>query len=607
MTRASRIRGRYRRLAVYPLRQWRALTLIVGLTAVASGISPLQPLPLKLLVDHALGGQPVPGWLSSVLGRVSVAPTPGWLIAAAAIAGVGVFILGSAVTTSLQWAWATASQQMIYELAADLFHRLQRLTLLFHGRRRVGDMLDRLSADLWCVHTETENLLIWPARHLFTLVAVGVVAWRLDAGMAVLSLSVAPLLAGSAWVFGRRLKHRQKLSRQSQARLLSFVQTTLAAIPLVQAFDTAERNGKQVRRLADAVAAHTRRSAFSRQAFGLVNGLITTTGTALILYVGGLRVVSRALSVGSLLVLVAYLRIILGALRGLLECYGSLKSTEVSVDRVLEVLESGEEVREAEGARGLGRVRGEVRLEGVTFGYERGRPVLVGVSVEAGPGEVVALVGATGAGKSTLVSLIPRLFDPWEGRVLVDGVDVREVRLRDLRAQVGLMLQEPFLLPLTVAENVAYGRPEASRGEIEAAAVAAQADEFIRRLPRGYDTVVGERGATLSGGEKQRLAIARALLRDAPVLILDEPTSALDAETEAWLLEALERLMRGRTTFLIAHRLSTLRGVDRIVVLEGGRVVEEGPPGELLAARGRYWRLHRLQLQPPGSDPQEAA
>jgi ATP-binding cassette subfamily B protein/subfamily B ATP-binding cassette protein MsbA len=216
--------------------------------------------------------------------------------------------------------------------------------------------------------------------------------------------------------------------------------------------------------------------------------------------------------------------------------------------------------------------------------------------VAAEPGEVVGLVGMTGAGKSTLVSLIPRFFDPWEGRVLLDGVDLRELRLRDLRAQVALMLQEPFLLPLTVAENIAYGRPEARREEIEAAARAARAHEFIAQLPRGYDTVVGERGATLSGGERQRLAIARAVLRDAPVLILDEPTAALDLATEALVLEALERLVRGRTTFVIAHRLSTLRRVDRIVVLEEGRIVEQGRPQDLLAARGHYWRLHRLQF-----------
>jgi ATP-binding cassette subfamily B protein/subfamily B ATP-binding cassette protein MsbA len=306
-----------------------------------------------------------------------------------------------------------------------------------------------------------------------------------------------------------------------------------------------------------------------------------------------------ALSLGSLLVFLAYLRTMQGAAQGLLGTYTRLKSAEAGADRVLEVLETQERVREAAGARPLPAVRGHVRLEAVTFGYEPGRPVLHAISLEAHPGETVALVGPTGAGKSTLVSLLPRFFDPWEGQVRLDGIDLRQLPLAHLRAQIALVLQEPFLLPLSVAENIAYGRPGASPAQIAAAAAAANAASFIERLPQGYDTVIGERGATLSGGERQRLAIARALLKDAPVLILDEPTSALDAGTEALLLEALARLMAGRTTFIIAHRLSNIRDADRIVVLDQGAVVEAGTHQELLAADGLYQRLHSLQFAAP--------
>ena len=265
--------------------------------------------------------------------------------------------------------------------------------------------------------------------------------------------------------------------------------------------------------------------------------------------------------------------------------------------RVLEILDAREEVVEARDAVVLprGGKRGWVRWEGVRFGYEPGRAVLEGIDLEVRAGETVALVGATGAGKSTLVSLVPRFFDPWEGRVLVNGVDVRRATLASLRAEIGLVLQEPFLLPLTVAENIAYGRPGASREEIEAAARAANAHAFIVELPEGYATVIGERGATLSGGERQRLSIARALLKNAPILILDEPTSSLDAATERSVMEALERLMTGRTTLIIAHRLSTVRRADRIVVLDRGRIVESGSHDELLAANGRYRKFHLAQ------------
>jgi ATP-binding cassette subfamily B protein/subfamily B ATP-binding cassette protein MsbA len=238
-----------------------------------------------------------------------------------------------------------------------------------------------------------------------------------------------------------------------------------------------------------------------------------------------------------------------------------------------------------------------VSFENVTFGYEPGRPVLGNINLHVHAGETLALVGSTGAGKTTLASLVPRFFDPWEGRVLFDDIDARDLQLRSLRQQVALVLQEPFLLPLAIAENIAYGRPEASRDQIVAAAVAANADEFIRRLPEGYDTVIDERGATLSGGQRQRLAIARALLKDAPILILDEPTSALDARTETLILEALERLMADRTTFIIAHRLSTIRNADRIVVLRDGTIAEEGPEDQLLAQGGLYRHLVALQTQ----------
>jgi ATP-binding cassette subfamily B protein/subfamily B ATP-binding cassette protein MsbA len=297
------------------------------------------------------------------------------------------------------------------------------------------------------------------------------------------------------------------------------------------------------------------------------------------------------------------MRALQGALQGLLTTYASLRILDVNTDRVVEILEAADSVQNAAGAKPLPVLPpgqgGHVRFENVTFGYEFGRPVLNEVNLEALPGETVALVGPTGAGKSTLVSLIPRFYDPWQGRLVVDGLDAREIQISSLRERVSLVLQDPFLLPITVAENIAYGRPDASRSDIIAAAVVANADEFIRRLPHGYDTVMAEKAATLSGGEKQRIAIARAILKDARILILDEPTSSLDTKTESSLLEALERLMVGRTTFIIAHRLSTIQHADKIAVIENGKLVEAGTHEELLAVNGHYRHVHTLQFGEP--------
>lgn len=588
---------RYRRILRYALREWPTLLLILALAAVASLVTVLQPWPLKALVDYAAGPTALPQPIAVIFARYHVSYYAIVLIAVAALASLVLFAVNSVLDVVLTRTWTAAGQRMLYGLAADLFHRLQRVSLALHNRRSVGDSLARLTGDSWCVYTVTDALLIAPAHHLLTLATVGVIAWRLDAGLAALSLAIAPALGASAVFFGRRLKQRARLNREAQSRLLSFVHQTFGAIPMVQAYGTETRNREQFRQLADAASAATQRETIWKGSYGFVNGLATAVGTAVIIYIGGQRVLRGTMSVGSLIVFLAYLRSLQAACQGLLGIYGNLKSVEASVDRVLEVLDTQEAVRESPSARPLpAPARGHVRLDNVRFGYEPERPVLNGINLEVSHGEIVALVGPTGAGKTTIASLVLRLYDPWEGRVTFDGVDMREVKLASLRASVAVLLQDPFLLPLTVAQNIAYGRPQAMRTEIEAAARTANADEFIRALPDGYNSVLGERGATLSGGERQRIAIARALLKDAPVLILDEPTSALDAQTESLVMEALRRLMKDRTTIIIAHRLSTVRHANRIVVLDAGRVVETGPHEQLVAAGGLYQRLYEAQF-----------
>jgi ATP-binding cassette subfamily B protein/subfamily B ATP-binding cassette protein MsbA len=592
--------GRYRQVLRYIGRQWRHLAAILALTVAASAFAALEPWPIKLLVDHALTRQPLPPRLASLLGSGAAPPSATTIIAFAAIASLGLFAVGAVFTIAVNWLWAVAGQRMVFDLSTDLFHKLQRLSLAYHARTPVGDSLSRLGGDTWSLYTLSSRLFA-PFEQLLTLAVVGAVAVQLNARLTLFAVAAAPVLAGASLVFGPRLKARARGGREAQTRLGSFVHHTLACLPLVQAFTAEGRNRQRFRALSAEVVGLSRRSAMMGSAYGLVGGLVTTVGAAFILYLGGREVMAGTLSVGGLIVFLAYLRKLQAAAETLLNTYGSVKPVEANVDRVFEVLDNDgdQEVRDRPSARPLPRRPGprgvEVRFEDVSFGYQRGRPVLDGVNLIARPGETVALVGATGAGKSTLVSLIPRFHDVWSGRVSWDGMDVRDLKIASLRAHVSLMLQEPFLFPISVAENIAYGRPEASRREIAAAAEAANADAFIRRLPEGYDTVLGEQGHTLSGGERQRLAIARALLKDASLLVLDEPTSALDAVTEAAVVEALQRLMAGRTAFIIAHRLSTIRGADQIAVLDAGRVVDTGTHQQLLARSSVYRRLYALQ------------
>ena len=579
------------RLLRYAKPHWRGLVVLVATMLANIGLDLLRPWPLKLLFDNVLGDHPIPDVLQALPG----VDGPRGLLAWIAAATVAIFLLGTLTHMIYTYSSLRLGQRMTYSLAADLFAHLQRMSVLFHTRRPVGDLISRVTGDSWCVNTLVTDALVPALQSLVTLVAMFVVMWNLQPTLTLLALGVAPFFVIVIKVLGGPLKDRNREQRDLEGSMMSIVEQSLSAVPAVQAFAREEHEVRRFRSYADRTVVAYVRTTVAGLWFELSAGLVTTIGTAAVIYIGADLALRGELTAGTIIVFISYLSSLYDPLDAITHTTQTIQGAAAEADRVSEILETEPAIRDRPHAREA-KVTGPIRYEDVTFGYELGRPVLQHVTFEASPGDVVAIVGATGAGKTTLMNLLIRFFDPWSGRITIDGVDLRDVRQRSLRQQIAIVLQDPFIFPLSIADNIAYGRPEASRAAIEVAARDAGAHDFIVGLPAGYDAIVGERGATLSGGEQQRLSIARAFLKDSPVLILDEPTAALDAHTEATLLQALDRLMQGRISFVIAHRLSTIRRATCILVLDHGRIAESGTHEELLGANGLYAALYRRQL-----------
>ena len=554
----------------------------------------LEPWPLKIIFDYVIGSKTMPPWLSH---WPSVARDRMLLLDAAALAVIAIAIVGAASSYAEKYLSTSVGQRVTRDLRHILYHHVQRLSLSFYARRRTGDMVVRLTSDIEAVQDFVSTVLLGMVLNGLTLAGMLGVMLYLDWRFTVVALSVTPILFIVVYRLTRRIKAAARAVKEKESDLASVVQESISAVRVVKAFAGEELEERRLDRESEESLEAALRARSVKARLSPAVDIIVAAGTFLVLFFGVRHVLSGRLSAGALIVFVLYLGKMYKPMKDLSKMADTLSRAFAALDRIGELLRTDSQIVDLPGATPAPAFRGDIEFSRVTFGYTPNRPVLRDLSLRVRAGQSVALVGPSGSGKSTLIGLIPRLYDVWNGRILIDGTDVRDYTLASLRDQVSFVLQDPVLFHAPVWQNIAYGRPRATRADVVRAARAANAHDFITALPEGYDTVIGERGDTLSAGQRQRIAIARAIIRDAPILLLDEPASALDPESESLVFEAIERLMRGRTSITIAHRLATARAADRIFVLDDGRIVEQGTHDELIAGAGLYARLYRLQYR----------
>jgi ATP-binding cassette subfamily B protein len=571
----------------------RLVGISIFLTIFSAAAALLIPWPLMIVVDSVLGDHPLSPGLGALLGSIGTNQT--YLLYFAVGSGLAIALLFNGLQVASNFVNTKVDQYITLDFRSGLFQHAQKLSLAFHEQRKAGKLLYLINSQ-GAAPAALIMTIPMLAESALTLVGMFWISFTMDRTLALISLAVVPFLYYSVGYYATHIQDRLHQVRQLEGESLSIVHESLSMLRVIVAFGREPHEHQRFRKQTAAAVDARVKITVRQTAFSLAVNMITAVGSAMVLGVGASHVMQGKLTVGQLLVVIAYIAAVYKPLETISTTIGSLQDHFVSIKNTFTFLDREPDIRDGPQSAAVDRIEGRVTFEKVHFSYSGRQHTLKSISFDIMPGQVVGIVGPTGAGKSTLVSLLPRFYDPKKGRILIDGRDIRDFTLKSLRSHVSIVLQDPLLFSGTIANNIRYGRLEATMDEIIESAKAANAHDFIMALPKKYDTVLGERGVAVSGGERQRISIARAFLKDAPILILDEPTSSVDSKTESVILEALERLMMRRTTFMIAHRLSTLNQADQILVMDHGEMVEKGTVDELLAMDGLYRQLYGAQI-----------
>ncbi len=581
---------------------WKVLALAFLAVLGESGANLAQPWPLKIVLDYLLQSKKPPPWMAMPLHWIG--PSRLAILNFAVLAVAIIAIVGAISSYLENYLTASVGQSVMHDLRRTLYHHIHRLSLAEHDEKRTGDLISRVTTDIEAIQSFVTTALLGIVNSILTLVGIIGIMLYLNWRFTLISLAIAPMLFVVVYIFTRRIKKASRAVRKKESELLSTVQEVFSSIRVVKAFAREDYEERRFDRLS---LENVETALLARNLKGTlapIVDVIVAIGTCLMLGYGARLVLAGQLTAGDLVVFLLYLKMMYKPMRDLSKMTDTVSKAEVGFDRIREVLETESGLRDRPRARRARRFQGKIEFDKVSFGYEPDQLILKDVSFEIEPGQVAAFVGPTGGGKTTTISLIARFYDPLSGQVKIDGTDIRNYTMKSLRQQISFVLQETLLFRAPVWENIAYGRPEANHAEIIRAAKLANAHEFIEEMPEGYNTMVGERGVTLSGGQRQRIAIARAVIRNTPILVLDEPTSGLDAVSEQAVIEALDRLMEGKTCIVIAHHLATIRRADIIFVVKENALVERGTHDELLAAGGVYSELYEVQFRK--DDPETA-